>query len=62
MPSLLVQFQELESRIREVALAPAQGFTPIEPRSVRRAKARDAAKASEPTRSRTVSNNSIKQN
>ncbi|MBA2748563.1 MAG: hypothetical protein H0U45_07430 [Tatlockia sp.] len=33
----------------------------LEPRRSRRQKAKDAAKASEPTRSRTVSNNSIKQ-
>ena len=45
MPNLLVQLQTIDNRLTEIPLAPSQGFTPPEPRSERRAKARDAAKA-----------------
>ncbi|WP_233221045.1 hypothetical protein [Chlorogloea sp. CCALA 695] len=45
MPNFLVQTPSIDNRVAEVALAPPQGFTPAEPRSVRRAKARDAAKS-----------------
>ncbi len=54
MSSFLDQIQLLDTAIARPA--PPQ----IEPRSVRRKKARATAKASQPMRSRTVSNNSIK--
>ena len=45
MPNLLAQIQSIDDRTCDIPLAPFQGFIPIEPRSVRRKKARDAAKS-----------------
>lgn len=65
MPSFLAQIQALDTAITQ-GVAPrviARPMPPqIEPRSLRRKKARDAAKASQPMRSRAVSNNLVKSN
>lgn len=55
MQSFIVQIEALDNVITRPT--PPQ----IESRSVRRKKARDAAKASQPKTSRSVSNNSINQ-
>ena len=64
MSKLLNQIKAIDAAIAQVR---TQGFarpTPLqnEPRSERCAKARDATKASQPMRSRPVSNNLVKQN